>query len=319
MRNPVPRAPQAGAVQVCAVAALALAAACAPLDPWAVDRAAATRAFKAGDYQTAEAVMEAALIRAESHGPADPRVATSLDELGSIHYRQGRWDEAERLWREALALMTQAGSTRSVEYASVANNLGHLLVETGRYDEAEDLHKAALVIRQDRFGYNSAPVAQTLNNLSVLTLRAGRIAAAAEYARKAREVAWFARGFDHAYVVASINNQAAVAEAQGDLSEAFTLYREALRRNAGRSDEQAAATLNNIGQLELRTGRPSIAIGHLEQALAIYRSALPADHPHVRQVAINLAEVHRAVGDHGTAESILSAALASGLETPATR
>lgn len=319
MPIPARRAPVAGVGKFCGVVALAASAACAPLDPWAVDRAAATDAFKAGDYATAEAVMEGALIRAEGHGETDPRVATSLDELGSIYYRQGRWAEAERVWREALALLTRSGATTSVEYASAANNLGHLLVETERYDEAEDLHRAALVIRQDRFGYNSAPVAQTLNNLSVLTHRTGRLAAAAEYARKAREVAWFARGFDHAYVVASINNQAAVAEARGDLGEAFTLYGEALRRNAGRSDEQAAATLNNIGKLELRTGRPGIAVGHLEQALAIYEATLPPGHPHRRQVAANLAEAYRATGDHRRAESVLSAALAAGLETASAR
>ena len=108
-------------------------------------------------------------------------------------------------------------------------------------------------------------------------------------------------------LVASINKPGGGGGSAGRPLEAFTLYREALRRNAGRSDEQAAATLTTSASLELRN-RPAVhpRSAHLEQALAIYRSALPAESSDVRQVAITWPRCTGAVGDHGTGESILS-------------
>ncbi len=67
----------------------------------------AVEAFVDGDYVEAGSWFDAAVKRAESFGPQDPRLATSLNGLAEIYRAQGRYTEAASLSRPG-ALMCPA-------------------------------------------------------------------------------------------------------------------------------------------------------------------------------------------------------------------
>src|ERR1700680_5007146 len=71
---------------------------------WAEHMKAGETANSTGDYSTAAARYEAALREAESFGASDPRLAKALNELASSYASQGRYTEAEPLYRRALEI-----------------------------------------------------------------------------------------------------------------------------------------------------------------------------------------------------------------------
>lgn len=75
-----------------------------------------------------------------------------MNGLGECYRVVGRYDEAEPLYREALAVTEQALGKQHADYASSLNNLALLLDTTGRYDEAEPLYREAVQVFEAALG-----------------------------------------------------------------------------------------------------------------------------------------------------------------------
>jgi tetratricopeptide (TPR) repeat protein len=95
-------------------------------------------------------------------GEEHPDVATSLNNLAVLLKTQGKYDEAEPLYRQSLAIDRKVSAFMSVwlfhrtscqvygdEHPDVAgdlNNLAELLKAQGKYDDAEPLYQQSLAI-----------------------------------------------------------------------------------------------------------------------------------------------------------------------------
>jgi len=76
-----------------------------------------------------------ALAASEETGDQQQR-ASSLLHLGYMAYSQGRWDEAEQYYQQALAILKESpGNLQSNQYTYDA--LGLLAEGRGRLDDAE--------------------------------------------------------------------------------------------------------------------------------------------------------------------------------------
>ena len=113
---------------------------------WEVSNAAGIQAYRQARYAQAEEAWLAALKEAESFGPQDPRLATSLDNLGVLYAWQSRYAEAEPLYRRALAIDEKALGPVHPRVATRLNNLAVLYASQSRYAESEPLHQRALAI-----------------------------------------------------------------------------------------------------------------------------------------------------------------------------
>ena len=69
-------------------------------------------------------------------GEAHPDVATSLNNLAALYRSQGRYEEAEPLYRDALAMGQRLLGEAHPDVASSLFNLGALRYNQGRYSEA---------------------------------------------------------------------------------------------------------------------------------------------------------------------------------------
>ncbi|NIN70409.1 MAG: tetratricopeptide repeat protein, partial [Gemmatimonadetes bacterium] len=70
--------------------------------------------------------------------------AQSLEALGDLRWKSGKFDEARRLDQRALAIKIEALGPNHPDVASSLNNLGILLHETGDYAEAKSFYERAL-------------------------------------------------------------------------------------------------------------------------------------------------------------------------------
>jgi len=132
------------------------------------------RLLDAGRYAEAAALAEQAVAEALEKNPNHRNTAKSLNNLGEVYRNLGRFDEAEPLYHQALAIDEQTIGPEHPDTAIDLNNLATLYYNQGRYDEAEPLYRRALAIYEKVRGPGHPETAANLNNLAVLFFKQGR-------------------------------------------------------------------------------------------------------------------------------------------------
>ncbi len=90
------------------------------------------------------------MIYEKALGPAHPEVATSLNNLAALYAAQGRYAEAEPLYKRALAIREKALGPAHPNVADSLENYAAVLRKTGRTTEAANLEARANAIRTKR-------------------------------------------------------------------------------------------------------------------------------------------------------------------------
>ncbi len=81
-------------------------------------------------------------------GKEHPDTLGSINNLAEVLSRQGKYDEAEEMHRQALALKeTVLGKEHPSTLTSV-NNLAEVLSRQGKYDEAEEMYRQMLALKE---------------------------------------------------------------------------------------------------------------------------------------------------------------------------
>ena len=173
--------------------------------------------------------------RADRRNPVALSIVSSPDESLSLNnqalllYSQGKYAEAEPLYRRSLAIRKQRLGTEHPLVATSLNNLALLLDAQARYAEAEPLSRRALVIDEKALGTGHLDVASDLNNLAALLQAQGKYAEAEPFYRRSLAIREKLLGRDHADVAQSLNNLAALLQDQGKYTEAEPLIGVLLR------------------------------------------------------------------------------------------
>ena len=81
---------------------------------------------------------------------------------------QGKYDEAEPLYREALKVKRETLGDRHPSTLASINNLGLLLSDQGKYDEAEPLYREALKVQRETLGDRHPDTLVSINNIGLL-------------------------------------------------------------------------------------------------------------------------------------------------------
>ena len=183
-------------------------------------------AWRAGRLPQALSLGEALLEVAKDAEPG--RRSLALNEHALTLSAQGRFEEAEPLYREALEITCETLGERHPENATRLNNLASLLKDTGRFEEAEPLYREALEITCETLGERHPENATRLNNLASLLKDTGRFEEAEPLYREALEIRRETLGTRHPDYAQSLNNLALLLRATDRSEEAEPLYREAL-------------------------------------------------------------------------------------------
>jgi len=151
----------------------------------------ARRAHELGDYAEAERLYLAALEKAQAVGRPHWRLAVSLGGLAEIYRLQGRYAEAEPLFRRAIEIdelclhdkrdIAPRRSRPGIAYGDPKldlsvdlNNLALLYTSLGRFREAESFFKKSIALCEEVTGPEDPEMAITLHNLAALYRDQGR-------------------------------------------------------------------------------------------------------------------------------------------------
>ena len=247
---------------------------------------------KLGNLPQAEKLLTDALgARRTLSGPASDDVAASLVSLARLRVVQAKYDEAERLVREALTIRArEARDTPALADTSTA--LGEVLVEKGDYP-------AAITVLEDvvagRAAEGDTPEhASSLRWLVNAYFYAGRFDDAQRVGRTTLEMTRRVHGTRHPFVSDDLINLGAVAYERGQYSEAEARYREALALNEGwygASHTRTASNLTMLGRTLLRENRFDEAVQYLQRALAVQERVYGGVHPAVASAVNELGSV----------------------------
>ena len=215
----------------------------------------ATAAYGERNYAEAEKGWTTALQRqrdlaAHDPGAYRPKVATTLNTLGSLYRNTGRLADAEQADTEAVLIFCDLAAHNPGAYrpdiATALNTLGSLYDATGRLADAEQADTETLSIFRDLAAHSPGAyrpkVATTLNTLGSLYRNTGRL-----------------------------------ADAEKADTEALSIGRDLAAHDLGAYRPDLAMTLNTLGILYSETGRFADAEKADTEALSIFRDLAAHD------------------------------------------
>jgi tetratricopeptide (TPR) repeat protein len=132
----------------------------------------------AGRWEDAERTLRLALDSYRRVAPKSSAVAQTLDALAVTCRHQGKYEEADRCYSEALEILKANSEEKSEAASHVLHDWGFMRKEQGRIEEAEAMLRQALSLRENTLEYMDA--ASTLDQLADLYSVEGRSAEAAD-------------------------------------------------------------------------------------------------------------------------------------------
>jgi tetratricopeptide (TPR) repeat protein/predicted Ser/Thr protein kinase len=236
-----------------------------------------------------------------------------LDSLGTMWFKEGKYESARDYLERALAIQEQALGAEHIELAVILSNLAGVSWSEGKYAEAHRHLERALAIQEQALGAGHPEVANSLSNLGVLAKSEGKFDQARGYYERALAIWETSLGPEHPDVAYGLANLAGVVHAEGKHEEARRHYERALllwERALGPDHPHVAYSLNGLGAVAQSLGQYEEARGYLERALAIKQKTLGAEHPEVAYSLSNLGGVMRTEGKLDEARDYFEQALA---------
>ena len=167
--------------------------------------------YARGNYPAAQIdAQELERLVKARFGTDHPYYAVALNKLAIVIQAQGKYGEAEGLYKRALVIREKALGANHPDVAQTLNNLANVYWTQGKYSEAEGLYKRALAIREKALGANHADVGQTLNNQANLYRAQGKSSEAEGLYKRALVIREKALGANHPDVAQTLNNLANV-------------------------------------------------------------------------------------------------------------
>ena len=206
---------------------------------------------EAGHYDEADSVGTRALAIARTL-PSRRLLAASLGTEAVTQNYLGNYDEAEKLFREAIHTWQEVEGPNTKDGSTVMNDLALMLHEESRYAEADTLYRRALAIQEKAYGVRHPETATTRYNYAQLLGDMGHLSEADSLWEKvlANDRALYPQG--HPAIAYSLSAYGRLLARIGEFGEAEKLQREALairRGYYGNDHPDVAYSLSSLGSV----------------------------------------------------------------------
>jgi len=274
----------------------------------------AKAALARGDYRQGSFYAKGAYDYALEHfREKNPFILyTSFNNLARLHAAQGRWGEAEKLYRKALEFGEKAFG-RKHEFTLVSiNGLAVVCKSTWQYREAEKLLDEALQMRKEIFGLEHEHTLNSMNNLGNLYRKLGRYEEAGQFFNKVLKLRKKIMGPNHPATLVSMNNLSLLYYEQGRYPEAESLFEETLQlREAtlGKAHPDTITSMSNLAGLYEAQGRYDEAESLYNKAALLSSAVIGLRHPDTLDRINMLAALYQHQGLYDEAELLLKKVL----------
>ncbi len=249
------------------------------------------------------------MVAREPEAPAsmpEPSVS-DLIELADRYTAEGKYSEAEKLYRRALLITERSVGGTHPNVAALVHNIGTVCQSQARLGEAEALYRRSLEILEAVYGRDHPDMAASLNNLGSLYLSQARYGEAEGLIQRALDITEKTLGKDHPDLASSLNALGNLYRARGKYKEAEKRYERALKlteKARGSSHPDLIIILNNYSMNHYELGKYSDAESMLKRSLEIAEESLGLEHPDVAMIVTNLLLVYQAQGKDDRARAL---------------
>ena len=281
---------------------------------WRLLRSLALLELDRGRFEQAEAFFRELRESLDSLPPEQQ--ADFHNNYGNLLNAQGRYQEAEKVHRQALELRIEMFGPDHLDVSSSYNNLAIIVDRLGRTQEARDLQLKSLRIKEKVLGPSAAGVASTLVNLSTLERDVGYPERARGHLRRAIEIMSKELGPNAPRLANAYTNLASL-DLQDDLYDQAELnFQRALeirRASLGDDHRDVGAAYLNLGEVYRHAGRAEQSEQAYLKSIDILQRAVGAQHPYYGYAWASLGKLYQqedrypeAVKAYGTADEVLA-------------
>ncbi|MCG8457098.1 MAG: serine/threonine-protein kinase, partial [Holophagales bacterium] len=235
-----------------------------------------------GDLQEAQALFEQALLLARQGGETQV-VVDALNQLGNLRNRNGRYEESEPAFREALELAERTWGPESKEVATALHGLSASFGYRGHYGEARAWIERGLAIRRRQVTPDHPTLGTSLTSLGLVLAGQGELKLAVERLKEAVDIYRRSLGADSVRTLTALNNLGYTLFRAQRYAEAASFLEEATAELDPPALEKrpfSASLLTNLGLSYWKLGRLEKAEPLFVRAVDIRRQSLPPGHPH---------------------------------------
>jgi tetratricopeptide (TPR) repeat protein len=249
----------------------------------------------------------------ESAGTEHPsRLTSSMGNLATVLSRQGKYEQAEEMYRQVLRLSeTVLGKEHPNTLASM-NNLATVLRNQGKYEQAEEIHRQVFRLSETVLGKEDPLVLTSMDNLALVLTGLGKYKQAEEIHRQALRLKETVLGKEHPGTLMNMNNLAKVLDHQGKYEQAEEMHRQTLglcETVLGKEHPHTLTSMNNLAEVLSRQGKYKAAEEMHRQTLRLMETVLGKEHPSTLASMNNLAGVLSNQGKCEAAEEMHRQAL----------
>lgn len=238
-------------------------------------------------------------IRRARLGEQHPETLRVLGNVASLRHAQGRFAEAETLWRTASAGYSSAGLQDTRDGLGVLNNLAQTYWRLGRLDEAIGLQREALAAQRRVLGDSHANTLGSIANLAAMLGAAGDDASAEVLLLETLDAWRRLSGEEHPDTLLAMHMLGVVYQRTGRLEEAERLQRRVMQvreRVLGPSHPQTLGAMINLALTVRAMGGQAEAEELYVRAVDLSRAALGDGHPVTLSGAQNLLGLYESQG-----------------------
>ena len=240
-------------------------------------------------FPEAEALFREVLeTRLQLYGPSHRKTGTAFHNLGWNLSGQQRYEEALSYQKKALEA---SRALFDAPHPSVGRRLTNICLTLGRlkrHSEAEKACRESLSIFVAVYGEESSVTATSVHNLARTVFQIGRLDQALSLCQRGLAGRRATLPPNHPHIVHSLNLIGEIYEAQGKISEAEDLLRDALaQQRSNHSEADHVDILNSLEKLGLllrRSGRKDEAAPYLMEAADLAGRLFGEDSARVRKL-----------------------------------
>ncbi|MBX7082132.1 MAG: serine/threonine-protein kinase [Nannocystaceae bacterium] len=228
------------------------------------------------DVRTGELWSHFADAAVERAGNDELVRATLMHNRGGLRYRQGRYDEAFALYRDALEAQQRLLGNDDPQVAMTLNHIGNVKIMEGDLETAREYVTRSLDVRRRLLGDRHPKVAASINNLAAIEEAAGHPAAAMELVEQALAIVGGSGGAEEqvslTVAVSAARRLQAPLDQRAAQLERLLVLRE---RNLATAPGQLAEAQRWLAEVRQAQGRTDDAVALLEAAIALQREPWP--------------------------------------------
>lgn len=233
-------------------------------------------------------------------------------DAGVKAYNQGKYLDAERLFKESLVAAEAAGDEGGIRMERSVCNLGTVYKEEAKYDEAEKMFRRAIQMIEKGNRVQKADMPMALNNLAGVHIGQGRFTEALALYEDALKMAEKRFGHDSPNTVLQKENLCYLLINFGEYKRAALLLQDLMdcfKTQKSHQSQYFAVFIFDAGYLAKERGQYEAAEKLYKQALKEGATSFGTTHKYYANAMQALAELYAIQGRYDEAEKLLKDAL----------